>query len=167
MSLKQIVESRYFRVAAVLCGAGAFALVSFVLGVQVGMHKAQYSYAWGENYERNFGMGFGGTRGEEHLDERSLFARRTMGARGIPGQNLRNAHGLSGTLLSIVGNNIVVADREGKENTVAISDTTVIKNGRNTEALDDLKVNDQVVVVGNPDATGVIKADLIRIFGRK
>ena len=29
------------------------------LGVQVGMHKAQYSYAWGENYERNFGMGFG------------------------------------------------------------------------------------------------------------
>lgn len=166
MSMKQIVESRYFKVAAITSGVFMVALLSFAVGVRVGLHKAQYSYAWGENYERNFGMGFGNNRGGERDDDRMLFPGRMMGGRDISGQDFRNAHGISGTILSITGNNIVVTDRAGRENTIAISDKTVIKNGRNTETLSDLTANDQVVVVGNPGDTGVVNADLIRVFGR-
>lgn len=166
MSVKQIVESRYFKVAAIICGVLMVALLSFSVGVKVGLHKARYSYVWGENYERNFGMGFGNTRSEGRNDTRMPFSWRIMDGWTGSGQDFRNAHGISGNILSIAGNNIVVKDRDGKENTVAISDKTVIKNGRNTETLGDLKVDDQVVIVGNPGDIGVISADLVRVFKR-
>lgn len=177
MSMKEFCTSPKFRVLFVTLGVLLVALSSFAVGTAVGFHKARYSYAWGENYERNFGAGFG--RGEGHpgmmgnrggyssgmMSGRDGYGSGMMGNWGAQGGDYRNAYGVSGGILSITGDNIVVLDRFGRENTVAVSDKTVIKNGRDTVTRDDLKTGDQITVVGNPSDTGVINADLIRLFG--
>jgi RNase P/RNase MRP subunit p29 len=84
--------------------------------------------------------------------------------REFSGRDFRNANGLAGTIISITNNNLVVKDRDNKENTVVVTDKTAIKLGRNNAQLSDLKQNDQVVVIGQPGNNGVINADLIRVF---
>jgi hypothetical protein len=132
--------------------------IIFALGVRVGMHKARYSYNWGANYERNF-MG--------HRDGQGMMPGikgGPMGFFGERGGDFRNAHGLAGTIVSITDNNIVVKDRDNKENTVSVSDKTMIKSGRDDIKIGDLKVDEKIVVMGKPDDSGVINAELIRVF---
>lgn len=141
--------------AAIAVGGFLIILASFASGVVVGIKKAKFSYHFGENYERNF---IGSRMGIEH----SGFMGSMM--REFEGRDFRNAHGLAGTIVSIADNNIIVKDKDNKENTVAVTDKTIIKNGRNDIKLSDLKQNDQIVVMGNPGDNGVINADLIRVF---
>ena len=155
---KSKLKTKNFRLLAGIVGALLVILISFAAGVGVGLRKARYSYQWGQNYERNFEsprpgmMGNGGPGG-------------MMGFfRGVTGGDFRNAHGLSGTIISITGNNLVVKDKGNKENTVAVTNNTIIKDGPNNIKLSDLQQNEQVVIVGNPDNSGVINADLIRVF---
>lgn len=163
MMTKDFFTTRQFKVLVSVLGVFLVALVSFASGLAVGFHKARYSYAWGERYEQNFGKGFGENRGER-LGGRGFFM---MGGNGLMGgRDFRNAYGVSGAILSLSENAFIVTDRDGKENAVAVSDKTVIKNGRDTIAFGDLKTNDRVVIVGNPGDNGVVSADLIRIMGR-
>jgi hypothetical protein len=71
---------------------------------------------------------------------------------------------LAGSIISITDNNLVIKDRDGKENTVTVTDKTVIKSGRENLKIGDLKAGDQIVVLGNPAENGVVNADLIRVF---
>lgn len=155
MSTNKLIHSKKFKIAVVIVGAVLIVLVSFAAGVAVGLTKARFSYRFGENYERNFAgprmMGPGpGPMG------------RFMG--GFEGRNFRNAHGLAGTVVSVSGTNLVVKDRNGQENNVAVSDNTVIKSGRDTIKIADLQNNEWVVIMGKPGDSGVINADLIRVF---
>jgi hypothetical protein len=84
--------------------------------------------------------------------------------RDFEGSDFRNGHGLSGTVISVDGNNLVIKDRNNKENTVTVNDQTLIKSGQNDLQVGDLKVNDQVVIMGNPGDNGVVNANLIRVF---
>lgn len=155
--MKEIMQSRKFKIAALGTGALVLALLIFAAGVAVGFKKARFSYSFGENYERNFmgsrmgrgGFGPGGMMGF---------------ARGFEGRDFRNAHGLAGEIISISDNNIVMKDRDNKENTVQVSDKTVINRFRDTIKLSDLKNGDQIVVMGRPGDNGVINAELIRVF---
>jgi hypothetical protein len=167
MDVKELFTGKSFRILLLGVGILLLALASFATGVSVGFHKAKYSYAWGENYERNFGSGFGGNRPGDRPGERPgmMPGGGMMGGRDFGGQDFRNPHGISGAIISISGDTLVVTDREGKENTVVMDGRTVIKNGRDTVAAGNLKAGDQVVIVGNPAANGVVNADLIRIFG--
>ena len=153
MTTQDIIKSKKFKIAALIVGALIFVLIVFAGGVAVGLHKARFSYRWGENYEKNFV----GPRG----DQGGL-----MGPmmRGFEGRDFRNAHGLAGTIISIADNNLVVKDKDGKENTVAVSDATIIVRQRENLKITDLKASDQIVVIGNPDDNGVINANLIRVF---
>lgn len=168
MDVKGLLSGRKFKL--LLAGLGIFlvALVSFATGIAVGLHKAKYSYAWGANYERNFSKGFGNTaRGDSRTTwSAGMMPGGMMGVRDFDGRNFRNAHGTSGTILSITGNTIIVMDKSGEENTIAVGEKTLIKNGRDTIGISDLKQGDQVIIVGNPGNGGVVNADLIRIFGR-
>jgi hypothetical protein len=155
--MKEIIKSKGFKIAAIAVGAFIIVLIIFGSGVAVGLHKARFSYKFGENYERNFtGPGMGGPGGPMGMMRE--------GFRNFEGRDFRNAHGLAGTIVSITDNNIIIKDKDNKENTVAVSDKTIIKSGRNDIKIGDLKNDEQVVVMGKPGDNGVINADLIRVF---
>lgn len=156
MSIKQLSESKYFKVAAVTGGVLVVALFSFALGVKVGLHKALFSARFGENYERNFlggGAGWGG---------RMMPFGRMM---DFDDRGVRNPHGVGGEIISISGDTLVIKDRNNQENSVRVSATTSINRGREIMTAGNLAVGDQVVVVGKPGDDGVIVAELIRVFG--
>lgn len=160
MSTQEMLKSRKFKIAALVVGAFILALVSFAGGVATGFRKAKFSYKFGENYERNFvGGPFQGPMGM--MDPKS-------GPRGMmpdfEGRGFRNGHGIAGAIISIADDKIVVKDRDGQENTILISDKTLIKRGRDTIGAGDLKNDDQVVVMGRPGEDGMVSADLMRVF---
>ncbi|MFA5872158.1 MAG: DUF5666 domain-containing protein [Parcubacteria group bacterium] len=158
MDIKEAAKSKNFRVAAIAVGIILIIFVSFAGGVMVGLKKARFSYKFGENYERNF-VG-------SHMD---MMGRPGPGGLDFPpggplSHDFRNAHGLAGTIISIADNNIVVKDRDGKENTINVTEKTVIKRQRDDIKIEDLKQGDQIVVMGNPGDNGALNADLIRVF---
>lgn len=151
-------KSKILIIPAIILGIIILMLGSFAGGVKIGIHKAKFSCDWGKNYERNF---IGERAGRPNFGP-GQFMKGMM--RDIEGRDFRNAHGLAGTIISITDNNLVVKDRDGKENTVAVSDQTLIKSGRNDLKIGDLKVDDRVVVIGQPGDNGVVNAALIRVF---
>lgn len=154
MNIQETMQSKKFKIAALAVGVVIVALVSFAGGMAIGFRKARFSYKFGENYERNFvGGPFQGSQGE-------MMGR---GSRGMMG-DFRNAHGLAGTIISIADSNLIIKDKDGKENTIAVTDKTIIKRQRDDIKISDLKQDDQVVVIGSPGDNGVINADLIRVF---
>lgn len=160
--IKKIVESGHFKIIFYAVSVIMFAAVIFAAGIGVGMHKARYSYQWGENYERNFAggperrMGPGGPM--------------PMDGPGGPGnffeRDMRNANGLAGQVVSVMDNLIIIKDRQNKENTVSVSDKTIIKVGRDDIKIEDLKIDDQIVVLGKPNEQGTVAANLIRVFDK-
>ncbi len=157
-----MMKSNKFKIAVAVVGIILIALVSFAAGIGVGFKKARFSYKFGENYERNF-MG-------SRSDQKGF--KRSGGPMGMlkekfqdfEGRGFRNAHGIAGTIISITDNNIVIKDKDNKENTVAITDKTIIKLGRDDVKIGDLKNDQQIVVMGKPGEDGVINADLVRVF---
>jgi hypothetical protein len=153
-------KSKALVVSATALGIIILMLGSFAAGVGVGIRKAKFSSDWGKNYERNF-MGAGSGMGKDRPGSGGIMGQMM---RGFEGRDFRNAHGVAGTIISIADKNIIVKDKDNKENTVAVTDKTIIKNGRNDVQLSDLKQDDQIVVMGNPGDNGVVNADLIRVF---
>jgi len=157
------IKSRKIKIVAIVVGSLLIILIIFAAGVGVGLRKGRFSNDFGKNYERNFmGSRFDFDRDRGMMEGRGGFMGKIM--RELTGRDFRNANGLSGTIISITDNNLVIKDRDNKENTVAVTDKTIIKLGRDSIQLGDLKQNDQVVVIGSPGDNGVINADLIRVF---
>jgi len=160
--MNEIIQSKKFKIAVGIVGAFLIGLIIFAVGISVGLHKAKFSCKFGENYERNF-MG-------KHFNENNFWGQGgPMGMmrekfRDFEGRGFRNAHGIAGTIISLTDNNIVIKDKDNKENTVAITDKTIIKLGVDDVKISDLKNGELVVVMGNPGDSGVINADLIRVF---
>lgn len=150
MDVQTFVRSQSFKVTVLVIGVLVVAAVSFAGGVAVGFHKARFSYAFGENYERNFGGSHRGGGGGMFGD--------------FDGRDFRNGHGLSGSVVSVSGNNLIVKDTDNKEYTVQVTDQTFIRDRETTLAVDGLKTGDRVVIVGNPSSDGTVRADLIRVF---
>ena len=153
--MDKIIKSKKFKVAAVICGVFLCALVIFSLGISVGMHKGKFSCNWGKNYEKNF-MGQFGDR-----DNHGFMPAPPM---DFGNKGFRNAHGLSGSIISVADNKIIIKDNNNQENTIAVTDKTLIKSQQSDLKITDLKNGDQIVVMGQPDSSGVINADLIRVF---
>ncbi len=156
--LKNIFNSKSYRWILWIVAELLLLALVFALGIRVGIHKAGYSYQWGANYERNFTRSFGRPGGP------GMMGGGMMGFFRDQGGDLRNAHGLAGVVVSIAGNTLVVKDDSNKENTVTVDDKTIIKAGRNDIKLGDLKTSERIVVIGKPDSSGVIVAELIRAF---
>jgi hypothetical protein len=162
MNIKETLRSNKFKIAIGIVGALLAILLSFSCGIMVGFHKARFSYEWGQNYERNF-VGHNLNRG--NLPPPNEGGGMVGFFRQMEGSDLRNAHGLAGTVVSVSGSNIIVKDREDNENTVAVNDKTIIKRNADNLTISDIKVGDHIVVMGAPDNQGVVSADLIRLFG--
>lgn len=170
MNLSNITQSKYFKNGVVLIGIILIALASFVLGVTVGVHKAKFSYAWGQNYERNFvggrysmmgdrnGYGRGDDMPGERMMERFGIEREDMM------KDFRNGHGVSGDVISSSEDSLVIKDRFERENVVTVNEKTVIMKKGERMKINDIAQNDRVVVIGYPSEDGKITADFIRIF---
>ena len=60
----------------------------------------------------------------------------------------------------------MIKDKDGKEDTIAVSDKTVINRGRDTIKIGDLKNDEDIAVIGKPGENGAIDAGLIRVFDK-
>lgn len=131
-----------------LAGVIIILLVVFGAGMFVGTKKANFSFRWAENYHRNFGGPRGGFFGP------------------INGRDFIDAHGVFGQIIKIDGSTLIVSGRDNTEKIVLIKDDTTINGPQNNLKLADLKVNDYIVIIGNPNNAGQIEAKLIRLMRR-
>lgn len=144
-------RNRVLKAAVVITGILLVAVGSFAAGFSAGIHKARFSYRFGENYERNF-----------MKSERQDMKDRIM--KKMDGKLFRSGHGVAGQILSIREGSIIVSSPEGQENSIVISDDTVIMKGGEKVTSGDLGSGDRIVVLGRPGDDGVIQADLVRVF---
>ena len=146
IKLPELFESRSMKGFVIGVGVCAVIAVIFQAGLMVGFHKAHFSYQWGENYHRNFGGPRGGMMGDM-MDKEFI-----------------NGHGIGGKIIKIDGQSVIVSGREGKEMVVVVDAGTVIRRMNDTITINDLKVDDRVVVLGDPRDDGQVVAKLIRLI---
>ncbi len=153
MDFNKLFHSRAFRV--IVLGIGALLVLSLVFGagVVVGFKKASFSYKWGENYHRNFG----GPRGGFFSD--------------FSGRNFIDSHGVFGQIIKIdaqagsgQASAIVIKGSDNVEKIVSANERTVVTRFRDSLKLSDLKINDFIVVIGDPNNNGQIEAKFIRVL---
>ena len=148
-----ILESKSFR-AVVLSLAGLIILVFvFGLGVFVGTEKADFSFKWADEYHRNFGGPQNGLFGD------------------MMGQNFTDSNGVFGQIIKIdpsTGSGqaaiLTIKGKDNVEKSILVSDDTTIVYQRKNIKISELKVDENAVVIGDPDSNGQIQAKLIRIL---
>jgi len=156
MSTDNILESKLFR-GIILTISGLIILVFvFGLGVFVGMRRADFSFKWAEEYHQNFGGPQGGIFGN-FVEMDRQFA---------------NANGSYGQIIKIDSSTnseqtiLTVKDSYGDstEKTILVNAKTIITYQRKNIKLSDLKVDDNVTIIGDPNNNGQITAKLIRVM---
>jgi hypothetical protein len=143
-NIKKIFEGKVlFRI---LYGIGIIiiALLIFYAGIRVGFHKASFGHAWGDNYERNFGM----------MQNRPMFGN----------DNFPNAHGAIGKIIKITLPTIIVQDRDNTEKVILIKNDTEIQKLKENITSNGLKIDNFIIVIGTPNEQGQIEAKFIRIM---
>ena len=146
MDYNKIFQSKAFKIVLIIVVLLIFLLLGFQLGLMVGFKKASFSYQWGDNYHSNFAgprNGFG-----------SPFGR----------NDFMDAHGVIGQIVKIDPSTIIIKDHDNLEKIVLVNNKTTINRFRENIKLSDLKVDDIVVVIGDPNNSGQIAAKLIRLL---
>jgi hypothetical protein len=148
MNIKEYIQSPSFKGILIGIFIAIVALVIFQAGVAVGERKASFAHRFGENFEKNFKD----PRGGEFMQ------------RGFPGgADMPGGHGAVGEIVSIALPLIVVAGPDNLEKTVVITDTTEIREFRDSIESTELEVGDFIIVLGNPNDAGQVDAKLIRL----
>jgi len=146
MDINKILQSKKFKITMGIIGGLIVLLLAFGIGAFVGLRRANFSFRWAENYHRNFGGPRNGFFGE------------------INGRDFIDAHGVFGQIIKIDGSTLIINGRDNTEKIVVIKDKTIINGFQNNLKPADLKVNDYIVVIGDPNNTGQIEARLIRLM---
>ncbi len=146
MDLVRKFHSKTFHKFLVALGILIIILIIFKAGEFVGYEKAGFSYRWADNYHRNFGSPRGSFFG-------NFFDRDYIGA-----------HGITGSIIKIDGNTLIIKGKDDVEKTITITDKSIIKNKQEVIHVADLKIDDQVVIIGSPNEQGAVDARFIRIF---
>ena len=121
-------------------------LLVFKAGMIVGIKKAEFSFRWSDNYHKNFG----GPR-------QGFF-------RGFRDRDFIEANGTFGQIIKIDGSMLVIKGKNDVEKVILVNDKTTITRFRETIKLSDLKINDDIVIIGDPNTSGQIEAKLIRVM---
>ncbi|MCX6731373.1 MAG: hypothetical protein NTX55_00020 [Candidatus Parcubacteria bacterium] len=132
-------RTKKFKIVMSIIGSIIVLLLVFAAGTIVGFKKANFSFRWAENYHQNFGGPRGGFFGQ------------------INGRDFIDAHGVFGQIIKIDGSTIVINGRDNMEKIILTTDKTVINGPQ-------MKVNDYIVVIGDPNNAGQIEAKLIRLM---
>ncbi len=147
MEFKKLVTSEVTLIV-LACLAGIFVLLGvFRLGVVVGHRQANFACQWSDNYTRIFGP-------PQALPMMHDFMR----------DGFMHGGGIMGSIIKIDGQNLVIKGEDGAEKSVLIDDKTILRQAQDDIKASDLKVDDKVTVIGQPDSQGQIDAKLIRVF---
>ncbi|MDE2018984.1 MAG: hypothetical protein KGJ13_01405 [Patescibacteria group bacterium] len=146
--MKNFLESKNVRAVIFILGGIAAALLVFSAGVAVGERKAIFSAAWGKNYGRFF-----------------FTAGPPPGAIGVMVQRGPwNTHGVAGQVIDVSSSSFMVKDPDNDERSIAITSGTVIRDANQVIPLDNIDPGYQVVVIGQPNASGQVEARFVRVF---
>lgn len=146
MNIIQIIKSKWFLTVIIALFSCAALFAAFGIGETVGYHKAQFSYAWSEQYSRNFGG-----------PQRGMF--------GMAGETVfQNPHGADGTVIKIEDHTLIINGRDQREKSVIIDDQTQIESFRPNADTASVRVGDHIVVIGDPNMQGQVVAKFIRIL---
>lgn len=155
--MKNFFESQTFRTVLTAVGIIAIALFIFQIGVFVGYKKASFSFGWSANYHRNFGG-----------PEQKGFMARLPFPPELRDNEFLNPHGIVGTILKIDGNTtIIIKGKDNAEKVIIIPENISIFDRKEDIKISDLKIDDEIMVIGSPNRQGQIEAKFIRIFRAK
>ena len=149
--IKKVFESKKYKTIIYTLGFLFIIFLVFQAGMIAGFRKASFGRNWGDNYTKNFGSPHRGFKmmGEEFGD---------FG-------NLPNAHGAIGKIIKVELPSIVVFDNKDQtEKIIIIDDKTEIRKMRDIVSVNELKIDDNIVVIGTPNSSGQIEARLIRFI---
>lgn len=146
-NLKEFAQSKSFHGILIGLAIAITILLIFQAGVAVGYRKASFAYKFGDNYYRAF-------------DERGPRSSVMIGLRG----GFPDAHGATGAIVSVNLPTFVVAGPDDIEKVVILRDDTLIRRFEAEVEPSALKVDDFVVVLGEPNDDSQIEAKLIRVL---
>ena len=113
-----------------------------------------------------------GVKKAEVMDHMSGGYYKTLGPRDSRGSgplgylfdDQTNTHGVSGKVVSIEADKILVEDDEGIEKTVLVDANSIIKKQRLSIQASEIQPGDFIVVIGTPTPEAQIDAKIIRII---
>lgn len=149
--IKKLSESKTTKKVIKIGVVVVLALVIFQAGQLVGLKRAEFSFRMADNYYTNF---------DSRFDRKG--AMRPMGM--MNERPFTESHGAAGKIIKISLPTITVSTPDNFEKTIYISSSTLIREFREVVASSSLKIDDLVVVVGEPTENGQIRAKLIRVM---
>jgi hypothetical protein len=147
VDLNKMAESKIFKFIIVGIALLIILLLVFKLGMIVGGRKAEFTGKWSENYHRNFAGPRDGFMGM-----------------GLGDGDFIEANGVVGQIIKIGDDSIVIKGRDNVEKSLIVDAETIIKKFKDSVKISELKTDDIVVVIGDPNSSGQIQAKLIRIL---
>lgn len=166
MDYNKLFQSKMFK-GIILCTAALITLLFvFKIGMFLGYQRANFSYRWSENYHRNFA---GPRDGFFREFQREFNGKDFVESHGIIGQIIKidiSTDSTSSPQVSSGGQaaSFIIKGRDNAEKVVVINDDTAIMRFYDKITIGDLKNNDYVVIVGEPNSSGQIEAKLVRIM---
>ncbi len=148
MQIKDIHKSKTVRGIVIGIAGIIVLLVVFHLGQISGYHRARYAEHLGENFNRNFS------------DPRGGWFPHGLSDRGLP----PGGHGAVGEIVSLSLPQFIVAGPDNLEKTIIVSTSTKIREFQEEIKPDDLQKGSRVVVLGEPNDSGQIQAQFIRVI---
>jgi hypothetical protein len=145
--MSHFLESKKIRTALWVLGSLIVLLVIFGLGISVGYDRANFGSHFEQNYYHDF---YGGPA--------------TGSAQYAMGPAPMAEHGIAGAVIDVTSSTISVEDSNNNEHSITVSSGTVIREDNATIGTGDIKIDDQVVVIGEPNAQGQVDARFIRVF---
>jgi hypothetical protein len=123
-------------------------LLVFKAGMSFGYHRALFNSEWGQNYYRNF-----------YGDRRS-----PMPMMDLPDRGFMGMHGTVGTIIDISSSTISLKGQDNIEKSIVIKSDGVARRGGSNISFSDLKIGDNIAVIGGPNENGQVEAKFIRVF---
>ncbi len=158
MDIKKIYQSKKIAVIIFAAAGLLLLLAAFRVGVAIGERKADFSCKWSDNYSRNLKRPDGRDGRAMGMPEKI----KNMG--GMNDRGFMGANGVSGKIIKIDNDVIIIDGIDGMERPVIVSDKTIIRRSMDSIGINDLAPDDQIVVIGSPNNAGQIEAGLIRVF---
>jgi len=146
MNIDKFFQSKTFKTILLGIGGLIALLLVFKTGMMVGFQKANFFCRWSDNYHQNFGGPRGGFPG------------------GLGDKDFMEANGAVGQIIKVATSSLVIKGRGDVEKVILVNDDTIINRLKETIAIDALRVDDTVVVIGEPNNDGQIEAKLIRVM---
>ena len=144
--MKQFLHASPYGKLIAIIGLLLVLLLVFFAGSAVGYHEAIFSQHWNDNYAGRFaGPG-------------SPFMSMTGDRDSSP-----NSHGAFGEVVALRLPTIIIKGPSEAEKAVTVGPNTSIRKFHALASTSDIVLGDTVVIIGEPDEQGGIRASLIRI----